>query len=490
MSSPLGRYCLIQPIRLRLIGKILVVAALFVYLSMVLLSSLTVLQSCKDSSTCFSAFIDGLNNLTFSILLSGNWLAFGLMGSLLVGCVLIVYSHRATGLSVFLGCVYPWFSLLAVAFVFWVVTYLVEIFDFGQGFNRALVLLVVLFAIPALVRLVPNNFHFSTPRRVRFLLALLVIVFLTWHILMFYQNFLQPNLIDIATTTLEAGQVMLAGKNPYTIPLDPQHGPYVYGPLMAVVFLPLGQMWGASGVVATNLLLDIVASILIFFLGSRSGKSSGGLYSALLYLITPFVTLEIFTMGSTDLAAVVPLLAALFLIERKKGLTGLCVGLSISAKLAPGAFLAVCCLPKSSRRRYIGGMIIGLLPTIAFFAMSPVSFGSNVILFPATREIDSTSWMYGLTWSPEYRLVTPMALLITLLIVGVYVWFRDASLRQRCGMAVACIVVAMLSGPVMHRNYQLWWLPFFAVVVAAAIFPKKHQCPPLLNENTDQTIKH
>jgi len=477
-------------IRFRLIGKILVVAALFVYLSMVLVLSLAVLHSCNNSSTCFSAFIDGLTNLTFSILLSGNWFDFGFIGLMLVGFVLIIYSYRTIGLPVALERIYPWFSLLAVLIVFWVVTYLVEIFDFGQGFNRALVLLAILFAIPALVRVAPNNFRFPTPRRARFLLAFLIIVFLTWHILMFYQNFLQPNLIDIATTTLEAGQVMLAGKNPYTIPLDPQHGPYVYGPLMIVVFLPLGQMWGASGVVATNLLLDMVASILTFLLGSRSGKSSGGLYSALLYLITPFVTLEIFTMGSTDLAAVVPLLAALLLIERRKGLTGLCVGLSISAKLAPGAFLALCCLPKSSRRRYIGGMIIGLLPTVAFFAMSPLSFVSNVILFPATRGIDSTSWMYGLTWSPEYRLVTPIVLLITLLIVGVYVWFRDASLRQRCGMAVACVVVAMLSGPVMHRNYQLWWLSFFALVVAAAIFPKERQCPPLQIENTDRTINH
>jgi len=464
-------------IRLRLIGKILVIAALCIYLSMILLLSLIALKSCKTSSICFSAFIEGLN-LTFSILLSGNWLAFGLIGSLLVGAVLIIYSYRATGLSEFFERVYPWFSLLAVTLIFWIVTYLAEIFDFGQGFDRALVLLAILFATPALVRPAPNNSPFPIPKRVRFLLALLVAVFLTCHILSFYQNFLQPNLVDIATTTLEAGKLMLAGRNPYTIPLDPQHGPYVYGPLMAAAFLPLGQIWGASGIVATNLLLDLAAAMLIFLLGSRAGKSAVGLYSVLLYLITPYVTLEIFTMGSTDLAAVVPLLAALLLIKRKKGLTGLCVGFSISAKLAPGAFLAVCCLPKSNRRRYIGGLTIGLLPTIAFLVMSPVDFVSNVILFPGTRPIDSTSWMYGLPWSPEYRLFTPIALLVTLLVVAGYVWSTDASLRQRCGMAVACILVAMLSGPVMHRNYQLWWLPFFAVIVAAATFPKWPRSSP------------
>ena len=39
----------------------------------------------------------------------------------------------------------------------------------------------------------------------------------------------------------------------------------------------------------------------------------------------------------------------------------------------------------------------------------------------------------------------------------------------RCGIGAVVILAALLSGPVVHNNYQLWWLPLFAVVLAAIL---------------------
>jgi len=73
-----------------------------------------------------------------------------------------------------------------------------------------------------------------------------------------------PRLIDMATTTLAAGQTILAGANPYTQPIDrdaaglgvaAEFQGYKYLPMMAATYLPLGETLGERGVLATNLLL-------------------------------------------------------------------------------------------------------------------------------------------------------------------------------------------------------------------------------------------
>ncbi len=359
------------------------------------------------------------------------------------------------------------YTLLALPMVFWTMSYLLEIFDFGKGFDRALILLVVLLLTPILVHFGSSSRKIRFTKRMGILLVVLASAAFAWHVQSAYQNFLNANLVDIATTTFEAGKAILRGQNPYSVPIGKGIG-YTYGPMMALAFLPLGQVWGIPGIIATNLVLDLIALVLIFLLGSRVGSPSTGLYAIFLYLVSSFVPLELFGMGSTDLAAVVPLLLALLIIPKKKGLAGCSIGLAISAKYSPGIFLALCCFPKSGRLRYLAGIATGLLPILAYLSLSPMDFITSTITKIGRRPIDSTSWMYGNPWAPEIRLVVPIALAITLVCVGIYVWANNPSKVQRCGLAVVCILVAMLTGPVVHRNYQLWWLPFFAVLVAGA----------------------
>jgi hypothetical protein len=360
-----------------------------------------------------------------------------------------------------------------VAVAFWLVVHYVDYFDWDQGTSRALILGLV-FVCTLVLMLFAGGCRERVSRTLTTLLAVACAVAVAWHVLFFLERLLDPHLLDIATTTLAAGRALTAWQNPYTLPIDA--APYMpsgqltyngfkYLPMMAVTFLPLGVVWGERGVVATNLLLDLSVGGLAFLLGSRIGSRGIGFFAALLYLVVPLVPFEIFQQGVTDLAAVVPILGALWILEKKPGLAGMLVGLSLSTKLLPGALFVLCCLPNSGRWRYLGGLILGLVPSLVFLALSPTDFIANTVLFSALRPGDSTSWLYTM---PEFSLVARLAFVALFLGVGVYVWFKRPTIVDRCSLGVLCTLGAILSGPVSHRNYQLWWLPFFAVLVASA----------------------
>ncbi len=237
--------------------------------------------------------------------------------------------------------------------LFWGIVRLVDYFDWDQGTKRAIMLGLVFLATPILVRLARRPTDW-VPGALSIVLALACIALFSWHLLYFAQRFPEPHVIDIATTTLAAGDALRAGQNPYSLPVDPPawapDGPfsfngYKYLPMMAVTFLPLGAVWRESGLLATNLLLDLAVVILLFLLGSRIGTQVVGLFAAFLYLTLPVIPFEIFEQGVTDLAAVVPFLLALLCLEKRPWLAGLLVGLSLSMKLFPGSLFVLCCLP-------------------------------------------------------------------------------------------------------------------------------------------------
>jgi uncharacterized membrane protein len=313
----------------------------------------------------------------------------------------------------------------------------------------------------------------TASRKPHIILIALCAVAFVWHLYRFYVGFLDPAVTDVATTTLAAGNLMLQRVSPYSVPIDkvayeqtgPAYGGYKYLPIMAMVYVPLGQALSVPGIILTNLLLDCGVLIATYMLAYRIGGTTAGLYSAFLYLVTPFVPPEIYGSGVNDLAAVLPLLAAFILVDKKKTLAGLCVGLSVAMKLFPGLIIALCCLPRNDRFGYIGGVAIGMLPIVPYMIVSPTDLFTNIILYPLVRPVDSLSWSFSLP--PEYRFVGIAIYVIAVLCLGAVVLFKHISPHRRCGLAVIGIVLAILTGPGAHRNYDLWWLPFFAILVGA-----------------------
>lgn len=105
------------------------------------------------------------------------------------------------------------YTLLVVPVIFWTLTHVVGIFDWGKGFDRALILLAALLLTPALVQLASSNHKTNFTKRMVIFLVAVASAALVWHLQSAYQNFLNPNLIDIATTTFNAGKAMLMGKD-------------------------------------------------------------------------------------------------------------------------------------------------------------------------------------------------------------------------------------------------------------------------------------
>src|SRR5262249_15567711 len=136
---------------------------------------------------------------------------------------------------------------------------------------------------------------------------------------------------------------VLHGQNPYTIPIDllaggitvgaEQFHGYKYLPMMMAIYAPLGLPFGIRGIVLTNILLQGAAAAAIRALAARAAGSVAGLAAAAFYLGLPFLAHQLFTRGITDIAAVLPLLVALCLVEERPGWAGVLVGVSIATKL-------------------------------------------------------------------------------------------------------------------------------------------------------------
>jgi len=372
----------------------------------------------------------------------------------------------------------------AAALPFWVAVALIQKFNWDLGLWKGLVLLAVLAALPFVTATAQRRrLDDGRPPRALAIAGLALLVLQTGYAL---KELRHPSPIDAATTTLAAGDLLRRGEDPYAARIDAsgevqagdaRYSGYKYLPLTIAAYLPLGAPLGERGVVLTNLLLHLAVVWLIFRLAADMAGASAGWMAVCLYLSLPLVPFQLFAKGVTDLAAVLPVIAALLLVERNAALTGLCVGLSLAAKPLPGALLLPCCLPAERRARlaYALGVGVGLIPVLPFLIWHPQAFIDNVVVFTLVRPADSTSWLFFAP--PVAAVLAPAALAGAYLAALVHAWRRPPALARRCGLAAMLIVAAILAGPAAHHNYQLWWLPPMAALLGAALMPNTSKAP-------------
>jgi hypothetical protein len=353
---------------------------------------------------------------------------------------------------------------------FWIAVGLIQTFNWGSGIPKAAVMLVVLIAAPCLLiaarRVAPPAPGFTRGVTIAFWIALALAI------AYFGARVIAPHIIDIGTTTLAAGQALLHGQNPYALPIDT--GPesagftgYKYLPLMIVDYLPLGAAFGQRGVLITNLVM-LLASLWLM------QRIAGTKLAPLALLMLPLLAEQIFAKGATDLAAALPLLGALALTQntnsaRSSFWCGVCVGLSIATKLLPGAAMLPALIPAPRRDLFAAGVIVGLLPVVPFILAGPQDFWGNIVLFNLTRLPDSTSWLQAAPASVASAVHLVFAAAI--MAAAVYVWRRAPPIITRAALAATLGIAAILAGPGAHHNYQLWWLPFYALALALALAP-------------------
>ena len=362
------------------------------------------------------------------------------------------------------------------AIIFWLAAGALQKLDWGDGAYIALLLLA--FAASAIYLGRHNGERSATfDDRLPGIALILVGLALLFQIVFMFIRLGHPSALDITVTTFDAGRALLKGLNPYAIRLDPyaagtpsppEFSGYKYLPVMALIYLPLAAVFGAAGMVLTNLLCQFGVIAGIYTLGRKLRDRRAGLFAVLIYLTIPLVTFQLFAKGATDIAATLPLIFALVLYELRPFGAGLLVGLSISTKLSPGLMLIPSCLPAGKRDRwtYLGGIAVGLLPTLGFLLWSPLALWNNVVVFNWERGVDTTSWLSLMP--TDFASVAHVALFMLLAASFVLVWSRPPTLRMRIALAVVLILAALLSGPGAHHNYHLWWLPLFCPLLMAA----------------------
>jgi hypothetical protein len=353
---------------------------------------------------------------------------------------------------------------------FWIAVGLIQTFNWGSGIPKAIVMLLVLAAAPFML-IAARRSAPPSPGLTRGATAALWIA-LALAILYFAARAIAPHIIDIGATTLAAGQALLHGQNPYALPIDT--GPesagftgYKYLPLMIIDYLPLGAPFGQRGVLITNLMMLLAG----LWLMQRIARTK---LAPLALLMLPLPAEQIFAKGATDLAAALPLLGALALTQntnsgRRSFWCGVCIGLSIATKLLPGAAMLPALIPARRRDLFAAGIVVGLLPVLPFVIAGPQDFWGNIVLFNLTRLPDSTSWLQAMPASVASAVHLLFAAAI--LAAAVYAWRRSPPVLTRAALAAMLGIAAILAGPGAHHNYQLWWLPFYALALALTLAP-------------------
>jgi hypothetical protein len=345
----------------------------------------------------------------------------------------------------------------------------------GSGGTTLALICLVMAALPALLMLA-RSARVAPSQTTGRLLTWGIVAFAAAQLVFAIAMLVKPKVLDIGETTMVAGFALLAGHNPYAMPIDAAgggiadaerfHG-YKYLPMMIVIYAPLCLALGIRGIIVTNVLLQMLTAALADSIGRIIGGRFVGLAAALLYLSLPFVAHQVFTRGVTDLAPVLLLLAALRFADERPMTAGLMVGLSIAIKLIPGIVMLPCALPAyGERRRYLLGVLCGLLPIVPFAATSPDAFVANIVLFNMVRPVDDTSWLFGL--SPLAATAARLAAAGVVAAIAARIWRRAPRLDERCLLAALAILAVFAVGPGMHHNYYLWFLPLLAILAAAA----------------------
>ena len=365
---------------------------------------------------------------------------------------------------------------ISAAALFWGAVFLVQNLNWGAGAAKALVLLALLFGALylALREVKPLQAAAEKPPRA---LAALALFLLLAQLVYFGLRIGHPHLIDMATTTLDAGKAMLQGQNPYTMPIDteaaglgvlPEFQGYKYLPLMPAVYLPLGLAFGARGLLATNLLLLSATLGLMQRLGRDAAGPRAGLIAVLLYLSIPLAAQQVLVKGSTDLASVAPLLLGfLFWNAARAG-----PDFAWACRFRPSSSPACCSCPASCPAAGRRGGVMPSVPRWGCCRYCP-TLGSRPRRFtttsccstPSARPTAPAGWHRPRTrFSPRARSSSrcsrePRS------ISG----RRAPGLATRAGLGAMLVLGAILAGPAAHHNYHLWWLPFYCVALAAAL---------------------
>jgi hypothetical protein len=375
----------------------------------------------------------------------------------------------------------------------WVLVGLLGVADYEHGRERAVGLLVTGLALTVL----PARRLASTRLVGGVLLVALVLLvgYRGWQAEQARRDGAAPT-IDIGQTTIASVQLVREAKDPYTERIDyygDQSRPggtgfshfagFKYGPVMTAAYYPGVRSGGNGGYYLTTALALLLCAAAAGAWALSSAGPAAGAGAAALVLAVPFLQLELFREGINDLVPVGLLLLGFALRSRGGRLgaygAGVALGLSIGAKLLPGALLALPLVAAGGRRRLptlATAIAVALASHLPALLRSPREVVSNLVLFNLHRPLDRTGLLDGLPAAtrPLVRIAAYICLALVLVLL-----LRRRTLGQGEVAAYSCVALALLfaASPVLHRNWLFWFVPFVAVAVATRVWLSEDRQP-------------
>jgi hypothetical protein len=249
----------------------------------------------------------------------------------------------------------------------------------------------------------------------------------------------------------------------------------------------------AAGVASPG--LGYKLSSLLYLVGTLAGlaavlwSSTGGGRWARVNTLLAFVSFallaergwyELFHQGANDIFPVFLLAMAICCLRaEKRGLAGLFIGLSFSAKFSPAIFFLVALVRKATGRALFVGFLIGCLPVALFLLWDARGALNNIFVVRFLLKYDSTS-LYSITPRPLHVLFP----ICQITAVVATIW---CNLRKRLDIdsVIASFVLLLVVQEVcfkeMHANHLSWFFPFVAYLVAS----RRHTVLPVVAPPAD-----
>lgn len=284
-------------------------------------------------------------------------------------------------------------------------------------------------------------------------------------------------LSDVATTTIDAAQLVWHGHNPWAAVIDPYgainghspaYGGYKYLPLMIAANLPFVLPFGPGAVLWVDL---ACVAALAWLVRALAGAPYGWIALAVI-LATPELAETSLAMGYNDALGMALVLGAMLAWPRSAALAGLLVGASLSCKLMPGLVAATILFPATRWRAYCAGLALGLVPDALALAWAPEPFLRNVLLFNFVRLPDSTSWrMIAPAWAGRAASLGALALWLGLSLTMLR---PGPAIERRIMLFVIASLALIITGSTAHDDYMIWWMPALVALLArgSALTPK------------------
>lgn len=287
--------------------------------------------------------------------------------------------------------------------------------------------------------------------------------------------------------------------------------PMIHGLIFS--FVPPGSYYSAGKVI--QIIFSFIEFLLVFLISRRLSKSIWIAYLiCFLFLISPFHLLARTQIANYTLASILALASAYTILSQSKRmgklpagkgalfLTGLLMGLAISAKLTYVALLPPFALmlfvSLYTSRRFIsqwllktfvpfsGGVLAGLLPTVLYFLIDPAAFWlCNISYHQQNSEYAQTAWRLKppLIYRADYllqflqdpdRLIPWLAFAFSIILLAGIMIFRLRKHRLSLMLPVEWLIpllaifsfLGMIAPYPLPSEYYALYLPFALLLIA------------------------